>query len=355
MTTKVLVDLRSDTVTVPTDLMREAMSTAAVGDDVYGEDPTINRLEELAASIIGKEAALYVPSGTMGNQVAVMTHTSRGDEVILDADAHIFYYEAGGMAVLSGVQPRTIPSQHGIMDPAAVKAAIRPDNVHFPRTTLLCLENTHNRAGGRAIPLEVMDCLGDLAHEAGLRVHLDGARVFNAALALGVEPSRLVRCADSVMFCLSKGLGAPVGSMVAGTADFIEEARRARKILGGSMRQAGILAAAGIVAFDTMKEQLTEDHRLARILAEHMAETPGVEIDPDLVDTNIVTISVKRSGRTGDEISGLLRSRGVLANAADPYRVRLVTHKDVGESQVRLAATIIHEIMSEVSGSSGPV
>lgn len=345
--TERVIDLRSDTVTLPTPEMRRAMSEAPVGDDVYGEDPSINQLEELAARIIGKEAALYLPTGTMGNQAAVMSHTSRGDEVILDAESHIFYYEVGGLAVLSGVQTRTVPSHRGEMEVEAVREAIRPDNIHFPKSTLLCLENTHNRAGGRALSLEYIDGMCQVAREAGLKVHLDGARVFNAAVALGVSPSRLVANVDSVMFCLSKGLSAPVGSMLAGTGEFITSARRSRKILGGGMRQAGILAQAGILSLTEMVKRLEEDHRLASALASGLQDLPGLRVP--VPDTNIVSVFTGSSGRSAHDIVDLMRARGVLANPVDSGRIRLVTHKDVAEDDILRAVEIIREILVQVT------
>lgn len=323
------------------------MAEAPVGDDVYGEDPSINRLEALAAEMVGKEAAVYVPSGTMGNQAAVMTHTQRGDEVLLDENSHIFFYEVGGLAVLSGVQTRTLRSVRGAMNPGDVSAAIRPENIHFPRTTLLCLENTHNRAGGRALPVEYIDEMADLAHSAGLKVHLDGARIFNAAEALGVSAGRVAQKADSVMFCLSKGLSAPVGSIVAGTAEFIEGARRSRKILGGGMRQAGILAQAGIVALEEMVARLGEDHRLARQLAEILSGFPGIEVTPP--DTNIVSVSTEGIRVPAPQLAAMLAEQGVLANAMDPARIRLVTHKDVMEDDVRKALGVIEQVLTEVA------
>jgi len=328
--------------------MRRAMAEAVVGDDVYGEDPTVNRLEALGARMVGKEAAVLMPSGTMANQAAVMTHTLRGDEVILEADSHIFFYEMGGMALLSGVHARTIVGDQGVIAPSAVRDAIRPDNIHFPRTSLLCLENTHNRSGGRLVPVDIMDALADVAHEAGVAVHLDGARIFNAALALGVPASRLARNADSVMFCLSKALSAPVGSILAGSAEFIARARRARKVLGGGMRQAGVLAAAGLVALETMVDRLGEDHRLARRLAEGLHDVPGLVVDPSQVETNIVAVSLESSGSSASSVVDLLAQGGVLANASGPFTIRLVTHKDVGPADIDDAVTAFHAIMREI-------
>lgn len=247
-----LIDLRSDTVTQPTKEMRQAMVSAEVGDDVYGEDPTTRKLEVIAAEMIGKEDALFVTSGTMGNQVAAMTHLQRGDEVLLEAESHMFYYEVGGLALLSAAQTRTIPGNRGFMEPELIAQAIRADDLHFPRTGLLCLENTHNRAGGAVLTPKQMGLMAKVAQERGLPVHLDGARIFNAAIALGIDVRELTAPVDSVMFCLSKGLGAPVGSLLAGTKKFIAKARKHRKVLGGGLRQSGIIAAAGIIALEKL-------------------------------------------------------------------------------------------------------
>ena len=340
-----IIDLRSDTVTVPTDEMRRAMAAAEVGDDVYGEDPTVNRLEELAAAKVGKEAALFVPSGTMGNQVAVMTHTQRGDEVILEAEAHIFYYEVGGLAVLAGVQARTIPGHRGAMDPAAVEAAIRGDNIHYPRTALVCLENTHNRAGGTVLPQDNIDQVCAVAHRHGVAVHMDGARLFNAAIASGVPAARIVRDVDSVQFCLSKGLGAPVGSLIAGSRDYIARARKNRKLLGGGMRQAGVLAAAGIVALTKMVDRLAEDHANAKLLAEGVNNIPGLRVDMETVQTNIVTVFIDRPDLSGEQLAARLSEAGVKCGASGPDRIRLVAHKDVTRDDMLAALTIIDKVM----------
>jgi len=341
-----VIDLRSDTVTIPTPAMRQAMAEAEVGDDVYEEDPTVRRLEEKAAARLGKEAGLFCVSGTMANQVAVMTHTRKGQEVVLEAEAHIYYYEAGALAVLSGVQPLLVPGKNGVLDPERVRDSIRPANVHYPPPTLLCLENSHNRAGGTVTPVKVMEELAGVAHERGLAVHLDGARIFNAAIALGVDAAALARPADSVMFCLSKGLGAPVGSVLCGSRDFIVQARRNRKILGGGMRQAGVIAAAGLVALETMVDRLVEDHANARWLAETLVQHPALAIDLETVQTNIVLCYLRR----GDayRLVVKLAERGVKVNATGAARIRLVTHKDVGRPQVEEAAHIILEEVSRL-------
>jgi threonine aldolase len=337
-----IVNLRSDTVTVPTERMRRAMYEAEVGDDVYGEDPTVNRLEAMAAEMFGHEAAMFVCSGTMGNQVAVMTHVSRGDEVIVEADAHVYYYEVGGISGLAGAQPRTVAGINGIMSVADFEAALRPANVHYPRTTLLCLENTHNRAGGTVMTPAETRALCDAAHAHGLRVHLDGARLFNAVVKLGVRPVELTGCVDSVQVCLSKGLCCPVGSLLSGSSAFIAEARRNRKSLGGGLRQAGFLAAPAIVALTEMVDRLADDHRHADQLAQALANLPGVTIDLGTVQTNIVCFFVADANAW---VSALLE-RGVMTNAMGPTMVRLVTHKDVSQEDIQYSIRMLTEVAS---------
>jgi len=332
-----LIDLRSDTVTKPTPEMRRAMYEAEVGDDVYGEDPTVNRLQERAAEMLGKEAALFVPTGTQGNQVAILTHTRRGQEVIVEAEAHVYIYEVGGIAALSGCQVKPVPGVNGAMDPAAVEAAIRADNVHYPRTGLVCLENTHNRSGGCVLPPENVAAVAEVAHRHGIPVHLDGARIFNAAVALGRPVAELVAPVDSVMFCLSKGLAAPVGSLLVGSRDFIAEARRNRKLLGGGMRQAGVLAAAGLVALELMVDRLADDHANARRLAEGIANIPGLAVNMETVQTNMVAVEITDPRWTAPALVQALRAEGVLCNDTGPRRIRLVTHKDVTAADVELA------------------
>lgn len=327
-----MIDLRSDTVTRPTEAMRRAMAGAAVGDDVFGEDPTVNRLEEHVADLLGKEAALYCPSGTMTNQVAVFVHTRRGEEALLHEGAHVFNYEAGAPALLSGVQLRPLPGEGGIVSPETLRAAIRPENVHFPRQTLLCLENTHNASGGKVYPLDDFAAVAEEARSLGLKVHLDGARLFNAAVAAGVPAREWCRYADTVSVCSSKGLGAPVGSLLAGDEETIREARRARKAFGGGMRQAGVIAAASLHAFEHHVERLAEDHERARRLAGGLREA-GYAVQPP--ETNIVLVG------TGGEAEVFLRAlarEDVLATpaAAGGY-VRMCTHLDVGDEEVERA------------------
>jgi threonine aldolase len=332
------IDLRSDTVTHPTSAMREAMYRAELGDDVYGEDPTVNRLEELAAERLGKEAAVLLLSGTMGNLVGILSQTRSGDEAIVGAHSHIFLNEAGGPAALGGVQLHTVPTRRGVMDPAAVEGALRdPRNLHHPRSTLVCMENTHNRDGGAAVPVEAMDAVAEVAHRHGLRLHVDGARLFNAAVALGVPAARLVRGADTVQFCLSKALGCPVGSLLAGDASVIKEARRWRKMIGGGMRQAGIIAAAGIVALEQMVDRLADDHRNARRLAEGLNRIPGLAVDVDAVDTNIVMLDVDESRVDPRAFVARMREQGVKIGSPYGPRIRLVTHYQVSPDDVEHA------------------
>lgn len=338
------IDLRSDTVTLPTPEMRRAMFEAPVGDDVYGEDPTINELEALAAGMVGKEAAMFVPSGSQGNQIAVLCHANRGEEVILEAFSHIYYYEAAGLAAIAACQARTLPSRGGAMDPDEVRKAIRVDNVHAPRTALICIENTHNVAGGTIVPQENVEAICALAREKGIAVHLDGARVFNAAVATGRSAADLAAPFDTVMFCLSKGLGAPVGSIVAGSREFIKKARRARKLLGGGMRQAGILAAAGIVSLKTMVDRLAEDHANARLLAEQVAKLDGVSVDMSTVQTNMVRVVIADKRWTGPTLSGALAKVGVPCNSYLTY-IRFVTHKEITRDDIMEAADRIARVL----------
>jgi threonine aldolase len=346
-----IIDLRSDTVTLPTPAMREAMCRAEVGDDVYGEDPTVNRLEEMSAERLGKEAGLFVVSGTMGNLVSLLTHCARGDEVILGDRAHIFLYEAGGISVLGGALVHTVPNlPNGMLDPAEVEAAIRPPgNMHFPRTRVICLENTHNRCGGTVLSAAQMATIKAVADRHGLRMHLDGARIFDAALALRVDASELAAPFDSVQFCLSKGLSAPVGSVIVGSADFVQEARRNRKIVGGGTRQAGIIAAAGIVALEQMVDRLADDHANARRLAEGLAEIPGVAIAPSVVQTNIIIFGLSNpSVSLADVVSGLA-AEGVKMNTISPTQFRAVTHYGIEHDDIDRALIAFRKVMGALA------
>ena len=322
------IDLRSDTVTLPTERMRQAMAEAELGDDVYGEDPTVNRLQSLSAEMLGKEAALFVPSGTMGNLASVLAHCGRGDEVIMGDCAHTFIYEAGGISALGGVHPHTIPNQaDGTLLFDDIRHAIRSDNEHFPPSRLLILENTQNKCGGVVLTRDYMIEAARIAHDAGLAVHLDGARIFNAAVDQGKPVSEMVDMVDSLTFCLSKGLCAPVGSVICGTKDFIAKVHRVRKQLGGGMRQAGVLAAAGIVALEEMVDRLSEDHQHARLLADGLQEVPGIRLDKGSPNTNMVYLVVEPNGeRTAKQVAARLRELGVLVGISGPNHFRLVCH-----------------------------
>jgi threonine aldolase len=343
----VTIDLRSDTVTKPTAAMRQAMADAEVGDDVYGEDPTVNRLEEDAAKVFGKEAAIFVPTGSMGNQIAIRLHTQHGQEVICEARSHVMDWEMAMMAAFSGCQSRTVEGERGVLTWEKIRRAIGPKIYYRQPTGLVCLENTHNMAGGTVTPLEVMKEVWCGAAEVGLPVHLDGARVFNAAVALRIGVAELTAGFDTVMFCLSKGLGAPVGSMLVGSGQAIERARAFRKALGGGMRQAGVLAAAGLIALHEMPKRLGEDHENARVLAEAVASTASAEIDLDAVETNIVIFSLKDGGDAASFCAGLKANR-VLASAIGPHSVRFVTHYDVSRKMCELAAEVVAEELSKL-------
>ena len=324
------IDLRSDTVTLPGEEMRAAMANAEVGDDVYGDDPTVNRLEEIAAEVLGKESAVFVPSGTFGNQLSILTHTLRGDEVIIPASNHIIVHEAGASAVIAGVQMRTLDCDDGMPSVDRILKAIRGEDLHYPRTGLICLENAHS--SGRVLPMEYMKEVYSLARERAVPVHLDGARVFNAAVSLGIDAREIASKADSVMFCLSKGLGAPIGSMLVGTKDFIARARKGRKIMGGAMRQAGIIAAAGIIAIEKMIDRLGEDHENARYLAKKLEEIKGIEIMRDRLDINMVFFKLDQ-GRP-EAIVGELYREGIKINPPEGDEWRLVTNLDVSRSDL---------------------
>lgn len=350
------VDLRSDTVTQPTEEMRRAMAAAEVGDDVYGEDPTVNRLQEMAAAMLGKEAALFVPSGTMGNLIAVLTHCQRGDEVLLGDQSHTFLFEAGGISALGGVHSHQLPNRaDGGLEPEDIRRAIRPDDVHQPRTRLICLENTHNRCGGTFQDVEYTRQIGQLAREYGLKVHLDGARLFNAATAIvektGGEVRQVARelaqAVDSVTFCLSKGLCAPVGSILCGGEEFIRQARRVRKMLGGGMRQVGVLAAAGLVALEKMIDRLQEDHLRARRLAEGLRTIPGLVLDAGTPATNMVFLNLAEEVPwNAQQIALRLREKGVLVGAVGERRFRLVTHYGIDDAAVDRAIQAFAQVMT---------
>ena len=336
--TETLIDLRSDTVTQPTVAMREAMARAPVGDDVFNEDPTVHQLQDRVADLLGKEAALFVPSGTMSNQVCVRVHTQPGDEILCDVNSHIYVYEAGGPAVHSGVMCRTLEGDHGILEVSQLEDKIRPIDDHQVRTRLVCLENTHNRGGGRIYPLAKIRAISTWARQHGLAMHLDGARLWNAIVATGIPAAEWAGPFDSVSVCFSKGLGAPIGSALAGPREFIARARRVRKLFGGGMRQAGILAAAALFALDHHQERLADDHRHAQLMAQAIAETPGLRLDPPEVETNLIFFRIDPALGTAKEMAARLRQHGILVLATGPETIRACTHLDVSSAQAASAA-----------------
>jgi threonine aldolase len=342
-----VIDLRSDTVTKPSPEMRRAMAEAEVGDDVFIEDPTINRLQARAAEIFRREAALFVPSGTMGNLTCIVAHTRPGQEVICEEAGHIYNYEMASMSAIAGVLPRVVQGDDGILSWDTIAKAIRPKIYYRPQTALISLENTHNMAGGSVYPTELAREICNKAHDAGIPVHLDGARVFNAATFLGQDVAEMTKDFDSIQFCLSKGLGAPVGSMIVGTREFIERSRSIRKMLGGGMRQAGVLAAAGLVALENGPKRLHLDHENAKLLANELAKIPGVRLDPSKVQTNIVIYGIKKSGWSSSDFLQALARRNVLAVPVDSERVRMVTHLDVDRNDVTKAAAVVREVLNQ--------
>ena len=342
------IDLRSDTVTQPTPDMRAAMAAAVVGDDVYGEDPTVNRLEQAAAEKLNLPAALFVASGTMANLVALLTHCGRGDEVIVGERSHTFVNEVGGMAALGGIQPRTLPNQpDGTLALDDIRRAIRGVDVHWPRTRLITLENTHNNCNGSPLAPAYLASVYELAKSRGVKVHTDGARIFNAAIALGVPAAELARSTDTISFCLSKGLSAPVGSLLCGPLDFIAEARRQRKMVGGGMRQAGILAAAGLVALDSMIDRLADDHANARYLAESIADIPGIDLDPVRIKTNIVFFDLEPSAPNAAQMAERLARANVLIGASGERRMRAVTHYGIERADINMAIGAIKSALRD--------
>ena len=341
-----IIDLRSDTVTRPSPEMRRAMAEAVVGDDVFLEDPTVNHLQDRAARIFGREASLFVPSGTMGNLTCIIAHTRHGQEVICEAAGHVYNYEMASMSAIGGVLPRVVNGQDGILSWETVSKAIRPRIYYRAQTALICLENTHNMAGGTVYPVETANEICDKAHDAGVPVHLDGARIFNAATYLGKPVAEITKKFDSIQFCLSKGLGAPVGSLIVGSRDFIERCRSLRKMLGGGMRQAGVLAAAGLIALEKGPERLQIDHDNAKYLATRLAQVPGITLDPAKVQTNIVIFDLKKSGWSSSDFLQALAKRNVMAVPVDAERVRMVTHLDVDRSGVEKAAITVGEMFT---------
>ncbi len=339
-----MIDLRSDTVTVPTPEMREVMARAEVGDDVFGEDPLVNRLQAEMAHLTGKEAALFVPSGTMGNQVCIKTHTQPGDEIITERNSHIFNYECGSPALLSSVQVMPIQGIDGHFTLEQLKEVIRPDNIHHPTTRLICIENTHNRAGGAIFPLKEIQRIYEFAQEKQLKMHLDGARLWNASVATGIPIKEYCRYFDSISLCFSKGLGAPVGSIIVGSREFIKRARYFRKAFGGGMRQAGILAAAALFAVQNNLSGLVYDHLRARCLAEALAEIPGIDINLKATQTNIVIFDVKNTGLTAQEVTNQLAEKGIRMLAVSGTRLRAVTHFQVSDADIKQTIKALNEI-----------
>jgi threonine aldolase len=344
-----VIDLRSDTVTLPTDEMRQAMSKAELGDDVFGEDPTVNRLEEMAANLMGKEAALFTPSGTMSNLIAVLTHARPGNEILLGSESHMFWYEVGGASTLGNVVMRTIPNDRdGRISPDVVTEAIRLENIHNPPTTLLCLENTHNRCSGAVLTDDYTSAVTELAHRKRLKVHLDGARIFNASVALKISARKLAKPADSVSFCLSKGLSAPVGSLLCGSWEFVEKARKWRKMLGGGMRQAGAIAAAGIIALEKMVDRLADDHATAKRLALGLASIPTITVNPERVQTNIVVFKLPANIPSA-EFFPQAKIRGVKLLDRSKQEVRAVTHRQINAIDIDEVLNHIEFLIKELS------
>ncbi len=346
-----IIDLRSDTVTRPTPGMRAAMAAADVGDDVFNEDPTVNALQERVATLLGKEAALYVPSGTMSNQICIRAQTQPGDELLCDARCHIYNFEAGGPAVLSGVTSRTIEGDHGILDLERLEDKIRPTNDHAVRTRLVALENTHNRGGGRIYPLENVRAISEWAHRNGLLMHLDGARLWNAVVATGIAATTWAGHFDSVSVCFSKGLGAPIGSALAGPREFIQRAKRIRKLFGGGMRQAGVAAAAALYAVENHIDRLAEDHRNAQVLAAAFRDTPGLRLDPPRVETNLLWVEVEPDLGSARDVAATLKGKGVLVHVGGPQTIRACTHLDVSAAQVARAADAIRSLAPSLAAA----
>jgi threonine aldolase len=344
-----LIDLRSDTVTRPTPGMWTAIRAAEVGDDVFGEDPTVNRLQERVAALLGKEAALFVPSGTMSNQICIKAQTQPGDELLCDANCHIYNFEAGGPAVLSGVMCRTIEGEYGLIDAGQLQDKIRAVDDHLVHTRMVCLENTHNRGGGRIYPLEKIRAISAWAHEHGLLMHLDGARLWNAVVATGIPAATWAREFDSVSVCFSKGLGAPIGSALAGPREFVVRGRRIRKLFGGGMRQAGVAAAAALYALEHHVDRLAEDHRHAQVIAEAVAEVSGLRLDPPEVDTNLIWFCIDPELGTAPDLAARLKQQGILVHVTGPYKIRMCTHLNVSAAQAEQVAETFRKIVAQLA------
>jgi len=345
---KETIDLRSDTVTLPTEEMLEAIRHAALGDDVYGEDPTVKKLEEMAAEKMGKEAALLVTSGTQANLVSLMNNTKRGDLVFLEAESHIYWYEGGGISAIAGLLPWLIKGELGAIEPEDIEAAIRPKNIHFPEPSLICIENTHNRYGGTIVTPSQMQAISQVARKHGLKFYMDGARIFNAAVALKIDVREFTKHVDNLMFCLSKSLSCPVGSVVVGDQQFIEKARKTRKVLGGGMRQAGIIAAAGVVALEKMIDRLEEDHKNARRLAEGIAKIDGIKVDLNMVQTNMVLFDISTLGASDPVFVQELRESGILVSVMGKNSIRIVTHRGIEKVHIEKAINVIDSVVKEL-------
>jgi threonine aldolase len=347
MSTIEYIDLRSDTVTLPTKEMLEAIMRAKLGDDVYGEDPTVNQLQEMAAEKMGKEAALLVPSGTQANLTSLMSNCKRGDQILLESESHIYWYEVGGVSAIAGLLPWPLETSVGVFNLDELEAAIRPKNIHYPELTLICIENTHNRHGGTIITPNQLKATSTVAKQHSIRVYMDGARIFNAAVGLGVDPKEFTKHVDNLMFCLSKGLSCPVGSLIVGTHEFIEKARKIRKILGGGMRQAGIIAAPGIIALEKMTTRLKTDHENAKLLAEKLSKISGIEVDLSKIQTNIVTFILTDSAINDNTFIGELKENGILGLTQSKNKVRLVTHLGIEKEHIEKTAVTIEKILTK--------
>jgi threonine aldolase len=343
------VDLRSDTVTLPTEEMLEAIRHAKLGDDVFREDPTVNRLEELSAEKMGKEAALLVTSGTQANLISLMSNSNPGDLVILESESHIYWYEVGGISKIAGLLPWPVKSEFGALDPKDIEASIHPKDIHFPKPAIICIENTHNRQGGTTITPSQIKAINDVAQQHKLKLYMDGARIFNAAVALKIDVKEITKHVDNLMFCLSKSLSCPIGSLLVGTNDFIEKARKNRKLLGGGMRQAGIIAAPGIIALEKMIDRLEEDHKNARLLAEGISKIQGIQIDLNRVQTNIVYYDVSGLGLSAEIFVSKLKEKGVLALPLAEKKVRMVTHRGIESEHIKKAVGIIESVIDKIN------
>jgi threonine aldolase len=341
------INLRSDTQTMPTEEMLDAMHSASLGDDVFGEDPTVNELERISAQKLGKEAAMFVASGTMGNLCALLSHTCPGEEVILEADSHIYYYEVGGFARIAGLSPRLVPGNNGIMSVNGIMKALRSKNIHYPPTGLLCIENSHNRGGGSVYSVQQTNEICQLAHQLNLKLHIDGARIFNAAIALNVDVKELVKEADSIMFCLSKGLSTPIGSILVGDAPFINKARKARKMLGGGMRQAGVIAAAGIVALEKMIDRLQEDHQNAKYIGQELNKIENLSVNLDSVQTNMVYCNIEKLKISPEKFVEELNSKGVQVLPVEPNKIRIVTNRHISKEDAIETVRVIKEVATD--------